>query len=56
MFRSMQKKLDRGNLVMQEGRRIRVIRAFNRDEYEKKRFEEANWIYADRYPCFALCL
>lgn len=43
MFRSMQKKLDRINLVMREGLTgIRVIRAFNRDEYEKKRFEEAN--------------
>jgi ATP-binding cassette subfamily B multidrug efflux pump len=43
MFRSMQKKLDRINLVMRERLTgIRVIRAFNRDEYEKKRFEEAN--------------
>jgi ATP-binding cassette subfamily B protein len=39
----MQKKIDRVNLVLREGLTgIRVIRAFNRVDYEKGRFDEAN--------------
>ncbi len=39
----MQKKIDRINLVLSENLKgIRVIRAFNREEHEKKRFAEAN--------------
>lgn len=47
LFRTMQEKLDRLNLIVREGLTgIRVIRAFNRDGYEKKRFETANFEYA----------
>ncbi|PIW12353.1 MAG: multidrug ABC transporter ATP-binding protein [Candidatus Infernicultor aquiphilus] len=43
LFKSMQIKLDHLNLVLRENLTgIRVIRAFNRDNYEKKRFNEAN--------------
>ena len=43
LFKAMQKKLDRVNLVLREGLTgIRVIRAFNKVEYEKKRFDTAN--------------
>jgi ATP-binding cassette subfamily B protein len=43
LFRSIQAKIDRINLVMREGLTgARVIRAFNRIEFEKKRFDEAN--------------
>ncbi|SHK37736.1 ABC transporter ATP-binding protein [Desulforamulus aeronauticus] len=43
LFRAMQVKLDKLNLVLREGLTgIRVIRAFNRLEHEKKRFSEAN--------------
>jgi ATP-binding cassette subfamily B protein len=43
LFKSMQKKIDRLNLVLRERvTGIRVIRAFNREEHEKKRFDEAN--------------
>ncbi|MDF2504486.1 ABC transporter ATP-binding protein [Clostridium sp.] len=42
-FRIMQQKLDKLNLVTREGLTgIRVIRAFNRINSEKKRFNEAN--------------
>jgi ATP-binding cassette subfamily B protein len=42
-FRVMQKKLDRLNLVLRESLTgIRVIRAFNRIEREKARFDDAN--------------
>ncbi|MBC8081462.1 MAG: ABC transporter ATP-binding protein [Gorillibacterium sp.] len=42
-FKVMQKKIDKMNLVLREGLTgIRVIRAFNRDDQEKKRFEESN--------------
>jgi ATP-binding cassette subfamily B protein len=42
-FKVMQKKIDKINLVLREGLTgIRVIRAFNRDPHEKKRFDEAN--------------
>ncbi len=43
LFRAMQKKIDRVNLVLREGLTgIRVIRAFNRVDYEKGRFDVAN--------------
>ncbi|TJY41355.1 ABC transporter ATP-binding protein [Cohnella pontilimi] len=43
LFKAMQVKIDKLNLVLREGLAgIRVIRAFNRIEYEKKRFERAN--------------
>lgn len=43
LFRSIQKKIDRINLVLREGLQgIRVIRAFNREGRERERFEEAN--------------
>ncbi|MFC4653289.1 ABC transporter ATP-binding protein [Lactococcus nasutitermitis] len=42
-FRSMQSKIDKINLVFQQGLTgVRVIRAFNRDDYEVKKFDEAN--------------
>ena len=43
LFQAIQKKIDRINLILRENLTgIRVIRAFNRGEYEKKRFDEAN--------------
>ncbi|MDW8802155.1 ABC transporter ATP-binding protein [Clostridium sp. A1-XYC3] len=43
LFKVMQVKLDRLNAVVRENLTgIRVIRAFNRNEYEKERFKEAN--------------
>ena len=43
LFKAMQAKLDKLNLVLRENLTgIRVIRAFNRDEYEQKRFDRAN--------------
>ncbi|MDO4680343.1 MAG: ABC transporter ATP-binding protein [Aerococcus sp.] len=43
LFRSMQGKLDQINLIFREGLTgVRVVRAFNRDEFEANRFEEAN--------------
>lgn len=43
IFKSLQKKLDKVNLVLRENLiGIRVIRAFNRLEMEEKRFNEAN--------------
>ena len=43
LFKSMQKKTDRLNLVFREGLTgVRVIRAFNRADYEAARFDEAN--------------
>ncbi len=43
LFKAMQLKLDKLNLVLREGLTgIRVIRAFNRIDYEKKRFNNAN--------------
>ncbi|HYE69520.1 MAG TPA: ABC transporter ATP-binding protein [Anaerovoracaceae bacterium] len=42
-FKSMQKKLDRLNMVLRENLTgIRVIRAFNKLTYEHERFKEAN--------------
>jgi ATP-binding cassette subfamily B multidrug efflux pump len=44
LFKSIQKKLDKVNLVMRENLTgIRVVRAFNRDKYESKRFDGVNW-------------
>lgn len=43
LFKQMQKKVDRINLVLREKLTgIRVIRAFNRMDHEKERFENAN--------------
>ncbi len=43
LFRQVQQKLDRLNLVTREGLTgIRVVRAFNRTEYEEQRFDDAN--------------
>lgn len=43
LFKSLQKKIDRVNLVLRESLTgIRVIRAFNRTRYEQQRFDEAN--------------
>jgi len=43
LFRSMQKKIDRINLVMRETLTgVRVIRAFARDDFEQRRFGDAN--------------
>ncbi|WP_147535622.1 ABC transporter ATP-binding protein [Bacillus marasmi] len=47
-FKAMQVKLDRLNQVVREQLMgIRVIRSFNRDEYEKQRFSEANFDLTD---------
>lgn len=44
LFKAMQEKLDKLNLVSRETLTgIRVIRAFNRINYEQKRFKEANF-------------
>ena len=43
LFRVMQKKLDRLNLILDEGLTgVRVVRAFDRQRYEEQRFDEAN--------------
>ena len=43
LFRAIQTKIDRINLVLREGLTgVRVVRAFNRVEHEKKRFDVAN--------------
>ncbi len=43
LFRAIQAKIDRINLVLREGLTgVRVIRAFNRIDHEKARFDEAN--------------
>lgn len=43
LFKAMQKKLDKLNLVLRENLTgIRVIRSFNRINHEKERFNEAN--------------
>ncbi|MGX7196799.1 ABC transporter ATP-binding protein [Enterococcus olivae] len=47
LFKSMQKKTDRLNLVFREGLTgVRVIRAFNKTNYEENRFDEANKDYS----------
>lgn len=46
LFKVMQKKIDRLNLVFREGLTgVRVIRAFRRDDLEQKRFDIANQDY-----------
>ncbi len=48
LFRQMQTKVDKLNLVMRENLTgIRVIRAFNRINYESERFEKSNRELAD---------
>ncbi len=43
LFRAIQAKIDRINLVLRESLTgVRVVRAFNRVEHEKKRFDAAN--------------
>ena len=43
LFKSLQKKIDKVNLVLREGLTgIRVIRAFNKTKYEQKRFDRTN--------------
>ena len=43
LFRAIQAKIDRINLVMREGLTgVRVVRAFDRIDHERKRFDEAN--------------
>ncbi|GHO81701.1 multidrug ABC transporter ATP-binding protein [Ktedonobacter sp. SOSP1-85] len=43
LFQMVQKKLDKINLVVDEGLTgVRVIRAFDRVKYEEKRFDDAN--------------
>jgi ATP-binding cassette subfamily B protein len=50
MFRKIQIKIDRLNLVLREQLTgIRVIRAFNRVSYERERFNEANHDLTDNY-------
>ncbi len=44
LFKALQAKLDKLNLILRENLTgIRVIRAFNRDEHEARRFDAANW-------------
>lgn len=46
LFKSIQKKTDRINLVFREGLTgVRVIRAFNQDHFEQDRFDGANKDY-----------
>ncbi|MGU3472754.1 ABC transporter ATP-binding protein [Paenibacillus sp. D51F] len=48
LFRAMQVKLDKLNLVLREGLTgIRVIRSFNREDYEQGRFDTASRDLAD---------
>jgi ATP-binding cassette subfamily B multidrug efflux pump len=43
MFRAMQVKLDKLNLILDEGLTgVRVVRAFDRQRYEERRFDKAN--------------
>jgi ATP-binding cassette, subfamily B, multidrug efflux pump len=48
LFRNMQAKIDRINLILREGLTgVRVIRAFNRNQHERKRFDDANMDLTD---------
>lgn len=48
LFKAMQTRLDKLNLVMRENLTgIRVIRSFNRGDHEKERFEQANYNLTD---------
>jgi len=43
LFKAVQEKIDKINLIMRENLSgIRVIRAFNREDYERRRFGDAN--------------
>lgn len=47
-FKSMQRKVDTLNLIFREGLTgVRVVRAFNKSDFEVARFAEANKDYAD---------
>src|SRR5260370_13667353 len=68
MFRIMQTKLDKLNLILDEGLTgVRVVRAFDRQKYEEQRFDEANLeltnvsirvnrLVASLMPIMMLCL
>ncbi len=48
LFRVMQVKLDKLNLILDEGLTgVRVIRAFDRMRYEERRFDDANYDLTD---------
>ncbi|WP_125567352.1 ABC transporter ATP-binding protein [Companilactobacillus insicii] len=48
LFKAMQKKTDRLNLIFREGLTgVRVIRAFRQDTFEQDRFKEANADYTN---------
>ncbi|KRL05739.1 ABC transporter ATP-binding protein [Liquorilactobacillus oeni] len=48
LFKSLQKRIDRINLVFREGLTgVRVIRAFCQDHFEQDRFKQANSSYTD---------
>lgn len=48
LFQKMQVKLDNLNLILRESLTgIRVVRAFNREEYERERFQRANEDYTN---------
>lgn len=48
MFRVMQVKLDKLNLILDEGLTgVRVVRAFDRQKYEERRFDQANYDLTD---------
>lgn len=48
LFKAMQKKTDRLNLVFREGLTgVRVIRAFRQDKFEQNRFDSANKDYTN---------
>ena len=48
LFKTLQKRIDHINLVFREGLTgVRVIRAFNQDAYEQKRFDGVNKEYTD---------
>ncbi|MFT9410526.1 ABC transporter ATP-binding protein [Liquorilactobacillus hordei] len=48
LFSSLQKKIDRINLVFREGLTgVRVVRAFRQDNFEQTRFEDANKSYTN---------
>ncbi|MCY9807253.1 ABC transporter ATP-binding protein [Lentilactobacillus senioris] len=47
LFKSLQKKTDRINLIFREGLTgVRVIRSFNQDQFEQNRFDKANKDFA----------
>jgi ATP-binding cassette subfamily B protein len=68
LFRSMQTKLDKINLILDEGLTgVRVVRAFDRQKHEEHRFDEANLdltnvaikvnrLVASLMPIMMLCL